>query len=150
MLSLLPLPLWERGGQMLSLLPLPLWERAGVRGFSSCQSEIPSSEGLGVGSSLHDGRAHAATIRLKLFSTAGQIILSVEDQGVGMSPEEIRQVLKPYARGKRAGRLNARGIGLGLALCQHVVQAHGGRIQIQSVPGQGSKFSVILPGRAYS
>jgi signal transduction histidine kinase len=115
----------EDSGKGLSLPPRPFGERVGVRGAA-----------LSVGE---------ATIHVKLVSEAGQIILSVEDQGVGLSSEEVQQVLNPYARGRRAGRLNARGVGLGLALCQHVVQAHGGRIQIRSVPGQGSTFSVILP-----
>lgn len=85
-------------------------------------------------------------IRVKLYSNGGEIVLSVQDQGVGMTPEEVCQILKPYVRGKQAGRQNARGVGLGLALCQHIVQAHGGRIQIQSEPGKGSTFNVILPG----
>jgi len=90
-------------------------------------------------------RDGAVQIEVRLAMEAGTIILSVHDHGAGMTPEEVRQILKPYARGKNAGRQNARGIGLGLALCQHVVQAHGGRIQIQSELGKGSQFSVVLP-----
>jgi len=89
-----------------------------------------------------------ATVQIEvgLMEEAGKIALWVQDHGVGMTSREARQVLKPYRRGQNAGRQNARGIGLGLALCQHVVQAHGGRIQIQSEPGKGSKFSILLPG----
>jgi len=83
-------------------------------------------------------------IEVGLGVEAGKIALSVKDYGAGMTLEEVRHVLKPYRRGKNAERQNARGIGLGLALCQHVVQAHGGRIQIQSEPGKGSVFTILL------
>lgn len=84
-------------------------------------------------------------IHVQLSIEDGGIVLSVQDHGIGMTPEEIRQIMRPYVRGKSAARQNTRGIGLGLALCQHIVQAHGGRIQIESELGKGSKFSVILP-----
>jgi len=93
-------------------------------------------------SSLQDG---VVQIEVGLVAEARKIVLSVKDHGVGMTPAEVRHVLKPYVRGRTAGRQNARGIGLGLALCQHVVQAHGGHIQIQSEPGKGTKFEVVLP-----
>ena len=88
----------------------------------------------------------AVLIEVRLTAGAGTVVLSVQDHGVGMTPDELRHIMKPYVRGKHAGRQNARGLGLGLALCQHVVQAHGGRIQIQSEPGKGSKFCVVIPG----
>ncbi|MEI6565005.1 MAG: ATP-binding protein [bacterium] len=85
------------------------------------------------------------TIEVGVVRDVRRIVFFVKDHGVGMSPAEVDQVLKPYARGQNAKHHNARGIGLGLALCHHVVRAHGGRIQIQSEPGQGTKFSVFLP-----
>ncbi|MEI6168162.1 MAG: HAMP domain-containing sensor histidine kinase [bacterium] len=88
----------------------------------------------------------AVLIEVRLMAQAGAMVLTVQDHGVGMTPDELRHIMKPYVRGKTAGRQNARGLGLGLALCQHVVQAHGGRIQIQSEAGNGSIFCIILPG----
>ena len=74
-----------------------------------------------------------------------EILLSVTDHGMGMSHEDVGRVLRPYARGAGAARRHTRGVGLGLALCQHVVKAHGGRIEIDSELGRGSTFRVVLP-----
>lgn len=109
--------------------------------YSCSERRAGSTEGRG-----EEGGERGAVIRVKLYSNEAGIVLSVQDRGAGMTPEEVCQILKPYVRGKQAGRQNASGVGLGLALCQHIVQAHGGRIQIQSEPGQGSTFYVILPG----
>ena len=90
-------------------------------------------------------RDNPGNIRVSVVVEEGKMVLAVEDQGIGMTPAEMRQVLKPYARGGGAKHQNDRGLGLGLALCQHVVQAHGGRIQIRSELGKGTEFKVILP-----
>ena len=91
------------------------------------------------------GKGKGARIEVALFSRGRTVTLSVADHGAGMDPDDVRRVLKPYARGKGATRHNAKGIGLGLALCQHVARAHGGKIQIESALGQGTTFKVILP-----
>ena len=77
--------------------------------------------------------------------TGPVVVLSVRDHGVGMPPDDVKRILKPYARGKGAAKHNARGVGLGLALCHHVVKAHGGRIEIESAVGAGTTFRVMLP-----
>jgi signal transduction histidine kinase len=71
--------------------------------------------------------------------------IAVRDHGAGMSKEEVRRIARPYIRGWKAEEKNARGIGLGLALCRHVIHAHNGRFEIESVVGEGSTFKVILP-----
>jgi signal transduction histidine kinase len=81
-------------------------------------------------------------------AATSEVVLSVKDNGVGMTLDEVRQILKPYARGRGAAKQNKRGIGLGLALCHHVVKAHGGRIEIKSEPGRGTTFFVIFPAVA--
>ena len=73
------------------------------------------------------------------------VVLSVRDHGVGMTREEARRVVKPYVRGRGGEASNAGGIGLGLSLCREVASAHGGRLEIESEPGQGSTFKIILP-----
>lgn len=70
----------------------------------------------------------------------GMVWFRVRDAGCGMSEEFIRQRLfRPFATTKR------RGIGIGLYQCKHIVEAHGGGIEVRSTPGHGSEFTVRLP-----
>ena len=63
------------------------------------------------------------------------------DDGAGISPENLDKVFTPFFTTKPPGR----GTGLGLAVCHGVVTAHGGRIEIQSEVGRGTRVSVLLP-----
>ena len=73
------------------------------------------------------------------------VVLAVQDRGIGIPPEDLRRIFQPYYRGERAKASDASGVGLGLALCRHIVRAHGGRIEVESVVGEGSTFRVVLP-----
>jgi PAS domain S-box-containing protein len=66
--------------------------------------------------------------------------LSVRDPGAGMIPEVLQNIFEPLFTTKRSGT------GLGLAVAQQVVTRHGGSIQVESTPGQGSLFTILLPG----
>jgi len=74
--------------------------------------------------------------------------VAVRDHGMGMDRRELRRVFKGFYRAPAALDKNLSGIGLGLALCRHVVRAHGGRMTVESTPGEGSVFAVLLPVRA--
>ena len=102
-------------------------------------------KGVRVEVSLTARERRHGLFRWGLKAATSEVVLSVKDNGVGMTPDEIRRVLKPYARGRGAAKQNIRGIGLGLALCHHVVKAHRGRIEIESEPGVGTAFFVVLP-----
>lgn len=71
--------------------------------------------------------------------------IAVRDQGPGLSRRERLKVFGRFYRTPSAWSANASGAGLGLALCRHVVVAHGGWITVGSAPGQGCTFSVFLP-----
>ncbi|MBN1206330.1 MAG: HAMP domain-containing protein [Myxococcaceae bacterium] len=73
-----------------------------------------------------------------------EALLCVTDQGIGMSAEEQRHIFAPYRRGRRA-RERAPGVGLGLSVARRIIEAHGGRIEVESRLGQGSVFRVRLP-----
>ena len=72
---------------------------------------------------------------------------TVEDNGVGMSPEFVRRAFEPFARELRGTGPGEQGSGLGLAICKLLVHAMKGRIDVTSAPGKGSKFTVTLPLR---
>jgi signal transduction histidine kinase len=72
-----------------------------------------------------------------------QVVVAVRDHGVGIPPEVQEQVFERYYRINTP--LAASGLGLGLYLCREIVTRHGGRITLESTPGQGTTFYVTLP-----
>lgn len=68
----------------------------------------------------------------------------VQDSGIGIKPEEREKIFAGYYR-TESGRKFARGFGIGLSLSRSIVEAHGGRIQVEGEPGKGSTFSFLLP-----
>ena len=73
-----------------------------------------------------------------------EIIFCVADQGVGIAPEHLEQIFTRFYRVDTTAR-RAPGIGLGLAICKRIVEAHGGRIWVESKIGVGSQFFFSLP-----
>lgn len=71
-------------------------------------------------------------------------MLEVEDTGVGIAPGELERIFEAFTRGSSCG--STRGSGLGLAITRHLAELHGGRMQVESRPGVGSTFRVLLPG----
>jgi two-component system NtrC family sensor kinase len=67
--------------------------------------------------------------------------LAVRDSGHGMAPDEQRRVFEPFYTTKAPGR----GTGLGLVIVDHIVRGHGGRVVVESVPGEGTTMRVQLP-----
>jgi signal transduction histidine kinase len=67
--------------------------------------------------------------------------ISIKDSGIGISAAEIDNIFERFVRFSRHNE----GLGLGLPIAKVIVEAHGGRISVESSPGQGSVFSVILP-----
>ena len=74
----------------------------------------------------------------------GEVVTSVTDRGPGIPPEEIPNLFQRYYRGA-AARDRDGGLGLGLYIARTLVEAHGGRIWVESEPGKGSTFSFSLP-----
>jgi PAS domain S-box-containing protein len=72
-------------------------------------------------------------------------IISVNDQGIGIAPEEQAKLFRRFYRVDNRLRREAQGAGLGLFLSRAIVEAQGGRIWVESAPGRGSRFSFTLP-----
>ena len=87
-----------------------------------------------------------AVIRLAASRGRNQQSLSVIDQGSGIPADKIALVTEPFYRVDKARSRKLGGAGLGLSLCQMIVQAHGGRLDIQSEVGKGTAISMIWPG----
>jgi signal transduction histidine kinase len=86
-----------------------------------------------------------ARIRLCLAEDASSISIAVTDQGYGIEPEEQSLVFRKFYRLKRDASGPEPGSGLGLALVKEIAEQHGGRVIVESRPGAGSRFTLLLP-----
>ena len=77
--------------------------------------------------------------------TNGQVAIRVRDRGYGTQPSEQKEIFRKFARGAAARELGVKGTGIGLAMVKHIVAAHGGTIRVDSEPGHGSTFTILLP-----
>jgi signal transduction histidine kinase len=73
------------------------------------------------------------------------VALSVRDRGSGISPEDQKRIFERFYRADNARVRNVRGSGIGLSLVKHIAESHGGRVEVESAPGQGSTFTVFVP-----
>ena len=88
------------------------------------------------------GQAEANELRVSTkLSAQGEVVISIEDTGLGMSPEVQRRLFTPFFTTKPIGQ----GTGLGLSICRRIVSNLGGRIELESMLGKGSVFRVFLP-----
>ncbi|MBI4909890.1 MAG: HAMP domain-containing histidine kinase [Acidobacteria bacterium] len=72
-------------------------------------------------------------------------VIRIRDSGIGIPPAEQKQIFEKFVRGAGAKSRSIRGAGIGLAIAEQIVAAHHGAIAVESVPGEGSVFSVLLP-----
>ncbi len=84
-------------------------------------------------------------IGVVLRKNSTDVILSVEDRGVGIPKEELPKIFEKFYRVGTAKTRETRGSGLGLALVKHIVKAHGGEVEISSEVGRGSTFTITIP-----
>jgi len=87
-------------------------------------------------------------VRLRARVAPQDLSIEVEDTGIGIPPESLERIFDEYARLDDARRMAPLGTGLGLPAARRLCRLLGGRIEVDSAPGRGSRFRVVLPRRA--
>lgn len=86
-----------------------------------------------------------SVITLNLEEVKEEVVLTVEDEGIGIPPEDIPYIWERFYRVDKARSRDTGGSGLGLAIARQLVEMNEGRIEVQSEPGKGSTFRIYLP-----
>jgi PAS domain S-box-containing protein len=98
---------------------------------NACQSMVSTSSTTGV--------TTGGKLTLSASAQGDMIVMAVQDSGEGIPPENMKKLFEPLFTTK------TKGIGLGLAVSQKLAEANGGHIEVQSEPGKGSTFTLVLP-----
>jgi signal transduction histidine kinase len=85
------------------------------------------------------------SVALSLQSDNDWASLIISDTGIGLSEDEQQQIFGRFHRAVETRSRDERGVGLGLSIARSIAEAHGGKIRVESTPGQGSTFTVRLP-----
>jgi signal transduction histidine kinase len=85
------------------------------------------------------------TIWVDVCNPGKRLMIRVRDRGLGIPATEQQDIFRKFMRGAASKNASIRGTGIGLAIARQIVQAHGGDISVESQPGQGSVFTVLLP-----
>ncbi len=84
-------------------------------------------------------------VQISFKRQAPYVILYVKDHGIGIPPEELPFIFEPFYRVDKSRSKHTGGFGLGLSLCKTIMEAHGGKIEIDSAIGEGTAVSLLLP-----
>ncbi len=87
-----------------------------------------------------------STVRVSLIERDSEAVIAVADDGPGIAREMQSRLFKPLGRGRsRTGKGDRSGAGIGLAIVRHIAEAHGGRVELESELGRGTRVEIILP-----
>lgn len=85
------------------------------------------------------------TIWVEMARDRGRLAIRVRDQGMGIPASEQKEIFKRFVRGSGSRAAHIQGTGIGLAMARHIIEAHNGEIRLESEPGRGSTFTILLP-----
>lgn len=89
-------------------------------------------------------------IAIGLGKEENNVTISIKDNGIGMTGNELKQIFDRFYRSDQSRTKDKGGHGLGLAIAKIIILGHNGKIRVKSKPGEGSEFTVILPGSSIS
>lgn len=89
--------------------------------------------------------ASGGKIELKLVTKTRRVLIQVEDNGIGIPPQDLPHIFERFYRVDTVRSRQTGGFGLGLSIAQQIVEAHGGQITVESSLGKGTKFQIALP-----
>lgn len=84
-----------------------------------------------------------SSVRITAQKETDKVVISIEDHGPGIMPDEVNKLFEKYYRGRQL--TSERGLGLGLAICRSIIKAHGGEIWAENMPDGGAVFRFTLP-----
>lgn len=84
-------------------------------------------------------------IQVSLTEAKGQVRIDVTDEGPGLARADVARIFDKFMQGHATAKLGLKSTGLGLSISKSIVEAHGGTISVDSPPGEGATFSVLLP-----
>ncbi|TAL70722.1 MAG: hypothetical protein EPN82_01550 [Bacteroidetes bacterium] len=84
-------------------------------------------------------------ISIRMWQTKGDICISFSDKGIGISAQDKDNIFVPFFRSKDANSSSTGGTGIGLSLVKHIMAAHKGRVEVESLVGEGSTFTLYFP-----
>ena len=116
--------------------------------FANCDAERFSQVVDNLFSNAVKYSPAGSTVRVSLESTDGEVVLCVADEGPGIPETEQDKLFKTFSKLSTRPTANEVSTGLGLAIVRRIVDAHGGRVWVESKPGDGSRFYAALPGLA--
>jgi signal transduction histidine kinase len=87
----------------------------------------------------------APTIWVEAARDKDAVAVRVRDAGLGIGADEEKEIFRKFHRGSAAHTAGVKGTGIGLAMVQHIVRAHGGHVRLESAPGAGTTFTIVLP-----
>ncbi|MBL8348849.1 MAG: phosphate regulon sensor histidine kinase PhoR [Burkholderiaceae bacterium] len=120
-------------------------------------ADMPAVEVAGLEAELHSAVANLATNAVRYTPDGGQIVVSwlpradgggeieVRDSGIGIAREHLPRLTERFYRVDGSRSRDTGGTGLGLSIVKHVMQRHGGSLEVDSDPGKGSRFRLVLP-----
>ncbi|GEM_PF-1331654 len=87
-------------------------------------------------------------IGVRAAGDGGRAVITVWDEGIGITEDDLEKIFDPFEQAQRRRGEDEQGTGLGLSITKKIIELHGGTLEVRSAPGEGSSFTMVLPGRS--